>query len=164
MNLYKLANDFTEQATNLADLDLDEQTIADTLESLVFPVEVKATNVAAFILNLEADVTAIKQAEDKIVARRKSIEKRAANLREYLKSNMERCGISEITASDKTFSLKIRQNPESVKIEDESLIPPDYIVETVTTSINKTLVKKAIKDGFEVAGCRLERGTRLEIK
>lgn len=35
-------------ASKLADLDLDEQTVADTLESLAGSVEVKATNVAAF--------------------------------------------------------------------------------------------------------------------
>lgn len=164
MNLYQLTSDFQEQATNLADLDLDEQTLTDTLESLLFPVEVKATNVAAFVLNLESDVAAIKQAEERLFARRQSIEKRAKHLRDYLKSNMERCGISEITANDKTFSIKLKQNPESVKVEDETAIPPDYFVEKTTRSLDKATVKKAIKDGFSVAGCHLERGTRLEIK
>jgi predicted transcriptional regulator len=164
MNLYQLANDFTEQATSLADLDLDEQTIADTLEGMMFPVEVKATNVAAFVLNLESDVAAIKSAEEKLAARRQSIEKRAKHLRDYLKSNMVRCGISEITANDKTFAIKLKQNPESVKVEDETAIPASYFVEKVSRSLDKTLVKAAIKNGAEVPGCHLERGTRLEIR
>lgn len=164
MNLYQLANDFTEQATNLADLDLPEDVINDTLEGLIFPVEVKATNVAAFVLNLESDVAAIKAAEEKLAARRQSIEKRAKHLRDYLKSNMERCGISEITANDKTFAIKLRQNPESVKIEDETAIPASYFVEKVSRNLDKALVKAAIKNGAEVPGCHLERGTRVEIK
>jgi len=164
MNLYQLANDFTEQATNLADLDLDEQTIADTLEGLIFPVEVKATNVAAFVLNLEADVSAIKQAEERLAARRQSIENRAKHLRQYLLANMERCGITEITANDKTFAIKLKQNPESVKIDDETAIPPDYFIEKISKTLDKTLVKKSIKEGATVPGCHLERGTRLDIR
>jgi hypothetical protein len=164
MNLYEISNEFRQEAASLMDMDLPEEVIADTLEGLMYPVEVKASNVAAFVLNLESDVVAIKQAEERIVARRKQVEKRAAALREYLKSNMERCGITEITANDKTFSIKLRQNPESVKVDDESLIPRDYFAEKVTHTLDKTLVKQAIKDGFTVAGCRLERSTRLEIK
>lgn len=164
MNLYQLANDFTEQATNLADLDLPAEVINDTLESLLFPVEVKATNVAAFVLNLEADVVAIKQAEERLAARRQSIESRAKHLREYLKSNMERCGISEITANDKTFSIKLRQNPESVKVDDEAAIPAAYFVEKVTKSVDKAAIKAAIKSGAEVPGCHVERGTRVDIR
>ena len=164
MNLYQLANDFTEQATNLADLDLPEEVINDTLESMVFAVEVKATNVAAFVLNLEADAGAIKAAEEKLAARRQSIERRAKHLREYLKSNMERCGISEITANDKTFAIKLRQNPESVIVDDETAIPAAYFVEKVTRSLDKTTIKAAIKNGADVPGCRIGRGTRLDIK
>jgi len=163
MNLYQISNEFQEQALSLSDLDLDETTLNDTLEGLIFPVEVKATNVAAFVLNLEADVSAIKQAEERLAARRQSIENRAKHLRQYLLTNMERCGITEITANDKTFAIKLKQNPESVKIDDEAVIPPDYFVEKVSKSLDKTLVKKAIKDGAAVPGCHLERGTRLVI-
>ena len=47
--LYLLAEEYRAAAEKLADLDLDEQTVADTLESLAGSVEVKATNVAMFL-------------------------------------------------------------------------------------------------------------------
>jgi hypothetical protein len=164
MNLYQLTTEFASQSHDLANLDLDDQTLADTLEGLAYPLEVKASNVAAFCLNLEADALAVKAVEERVIARRKLLEKRADALRAYLKRCMEIAGITEISAIDKSFSIKIKQNPESVKVEDEGKIPPDYFVEKVTVSLDKNLVKSAIKDGFEVPGCHLERGTRLEIK
>lgn len=93
-SLYQLADEYMVAATKLADLDLDEQTIADTLEGLAGAVEIKATNVAMFVRNLEASADAIKQAEAQMSARRKAIEGRAGRIRDYLKTNMERTGIT----------------------------------------------------------------------
>ena len=61
--LFVLAGEYRSAAQKLADLDLDEQTVADTLESLSGDLEVKATNVAMFARDLEARAEAIKQAE-----------------------------------------------------------------------------------------------------
>jgi len=62
MNLYSLAAEYRQAAESIANLDLDDQTIADTLEGLSGELEVKATNVAMFAKNLEATATAIKEA------------------------------------------------------------------------------------------------------
>ena len=76
--LYLLAEEYRAAAEKLADLDLDEQTVADTLESLAGSVEVKATNVAAFARNLEALADQIDEAERSMAARRKALTRRAA--------------------------------------------------------------------------------------
>ena len=52
--LYELAAEFRQTAELLADMDLDEDTIRDTIEAAAFPVEQKAVPVAAFVRNLEA--------------------------------------------------------------------------------------------------------------
>ena len=161
--LYTLAGEYREAADRLHDLDLDEQTIADTLEGMAGAVEAKATNVAFIVRNLEASAEQIKLAEGEMAKRRKALENRAARIRSYLQSNMERCEISKIESP--YFVLTIRNNPESVDVIDESEIPADYLREIPARfEPDKTLIKKAIKDGYVVPGCALKRTQSLQIK
>ena len=162
--LYELAADFRETADRLADMELDEQTLHDTLESIAFPVEQKAVQVAAFVRNLEATAEQIKAAEKAMAERRKAIENRAANVRQYLMDNMRACGFRKIEHPN--FVIAVKQNPESVVIEDERQIPMDYMrqPETPPPVPDKALIKQAIKDGFEVPGAKLTRTLRIDIK
>ena len=82
--LYELAHDYRNAADKLADLDLDPQTIEDTLESLSGDLEVKATNTAMLIRNLEASAAAIGDAEAQMAARRKALENRAKRIKDYV--------------------------------------------------------------------------------
>lgn len=160
--LYELAGEYRAISDKLHDLDLPEDVIADTLDGLGGDLQEKSINVAKYFRNLEAMANQIKQAESQMAARRKSIEKRAASLKEYLKANMERCGITKIESP--WFVVSIKQNPESVQIDDESVIPRDYFREIPASyQLNKVLCKQAMKDGFEVPGCHLSHGTRLDI-
>lgn len=163
-SLYVLADQYLADLQKLAELDLDEQTVADTLEGLSGELEVKATNVAMFARNLEATAEAIKTAEAQMAARRKAIEARAERLREYLKTNMERTGISLIEGP--YFSLKIKQNPPAVHVEDPALVPTEFkkFTPPPPPTVDKKAVADALKLGVDVPGCRLERGTRLEIR
>lgn len=161
--LYQLASEYREAADRLNDLDLPDEVIADTLEGLAGAVESKSTNVAFVIRNLEGWVEQIKAAETEMAKRRKAIENRAARLRDYLLTNMERCGIRKIESP--YFVLSIKNNPGSVEIIDESAIPPDYIREIPAKhEPDKALIKKAINDGFDVPGCRINQSSRVEIK
>lgn len=161
--LFILAQEHRALADKLHDLDLDDQTIADTLEAEGDDLVEKGKNVAAVFRNLESDAAQIKEAEQQLAARRKSIEKRAEALRNYLKTNMEVAGITKIECP--WFVVSIAQNPEAVTVDDESLIPRDYFEEIPATyQLDKNLIKQAIKDGFTVPGAHLSRGTSLRIK
>lgn len=162
--LYQLADLYIADLQRLADLDLDEQTITDTLEGLSGDLEIKATNVAAFAKNLEASAEAIKRAEEQMAARRKAIEKRADRIRAYLKENMERTGILKIEAPQ--FCVAIRKNPPSVHVEAPELVPAEFykVPPPPPPSLDKKAVAEALKAGKDVPGCRLEQGTRIEIK
>ena len=162
--LYELASEYLEATQKLSELDLDEQTVLDTLEGLQFPIEQKATNVAMFVRNLEASADAIKEAEGKMATRRKAIENRAARIRDYLKQQMERCEIQKIEGPH--FRLAIRQNPPAVVVDAESQIPAEFMVtpEPPPPAPDKKALKAALKTGTEIHGVWLERGQRLEIK
>lgn len=163
LTLYELASEFRHTADLLADMELDEQTVRDTLEAAAFPVEQKCAHVAAFIRNMEATADQIKQAEKQMADRRKAMEGRASSIRKYLLDNMQACGMTKI--EHPMFSISVRSNPESVQIEDERLVPQDYLREIPAKyELDKVLIKQALKDGYDVPGARLNRSQRLEIK
>ena len=162
--LYELAAEYRADAEKLADMDLDEQTLADTLEGLSGELEVKAQNVIMFTRNLEATAAAIKEAEAQMAARRKALENRAEGLRRYVLENMQFAGIQKIECP--LFKLSIRDNPAAVDIYEPGLIPAQYMKqpEPPPPAPDKTAIKAAITAGTEVPGARLTKGTRLEIK
>ena len=161
--LYLLTQEFREAAEKLADAELPDEVIADTLESLQFPIEEKAKNVAMVIRNIEASAKAIKEAADAMITRAKSEENRAKHLKGYLQSAMEATGITKIESP--YFVISLRNNPESVVIDAESQIPADYMREIPASySPDRILIKKAIQDGYEVPGCHLTRTQSLQIK
>jgi hypothetical protein len=162
--LYQIAAEYRAAADQLADLDLPEDVVRDTLESISGDLETKAVNVASFVRNLEASAEQIKAAEQQMANRRKAIEKRAENVREYLLNNMVHAGISKIECP--YFKLAVRENPPAVVINEPGLIPAAYMTEPVAPppAPDKKLIAAAIKDGFEVPGAHLARGKRLDIK
>jgi hypothetical protein len=162
--LYVLAQEYQEAAERMADMELDEQTIADTLEGMSGALEVKATNVAAFTRNLEATAAAIKDAEAQMAARRKVIERRAESIRAYLLQNMLRASISKIEGP--LFRISVRDNPPSVDVFDAALLPSDYlrIPDPPPLAPDKKAIGEALKSGTDVPGARLARSQRLEIK
>ena len=162
--LYVIADEYIAAAQRMEDLELDQQTIADTLEGLSGALEVKASSVAMVIQNMEATAKAIEQARQKMDARRKAIENRAESLRDYLKAQMERTGITRIESP--YFVLAIQKNPPRVVVDAESLIPREFMYSAPAPPPEpiKKMIADAIKAGAEVPGVHLEQGTRLAIK
>lgn len=163
LSLYQIAAEFRQMVDALTDCQDDAQAIADTIEAESYPLELKAQNVAYAIRNLEASAAAIKEAEAQMAERRKRIEKRAEQIRDYLKTCMELAGVSKIECPH--FQLAIAKNPASVDIFEQSTIPAQYLdFPEPPPTVNKTRVKAALKDGIDVPGARLVQATRLSIK
>lgn len=164
LTLYQLADEYREAMATLQELELDDLTIANTLESISGPLEEKATNVAMIARNLEATAEAIKEAEQKMAARRKALESRAASIKRYLLANMQKCGISKIESP--YFSIAIRKNPASVVIDDPNVIPAEFMrqPEPPPPAPDKKALAEALKKGLEVPGVHLEQSERVEIR
>lgn len=58
-------------------------------------------------------------------------------------------------------SMSLRQNAASLMIDDEALIPEEYVRSVVTTSPDKLAIKAAIADNIAVPGCHLEQSVSL---
>jgi len=164
MSLYNIAQEHRALVDRLMDTQDDEQAIADTIDAESYPLELKAQNVAYAIKNLEAMADAIKNAEKEMADRRKAIEKRAANLREYTKTCLEVAGVQKVECPH--FELTIKKNPASVDIFEEALIPAKFMrqPEPPPPAPDKKAIAEAIKAGEDVPGAILTQGTRLDIK
>ena len=124
MPLYRLADEYLAIAKALADQELPDEVINDTLEGASGDLENKAWNIAALILQFEGEASVIKDAEQRMSTRRKTIERRINWLREYLLLQQIRTGINEVSSPE--FVVKVRDNPPKVILDDEDAIPRAY--------------------------------------
>lgn len=163
MKLYELSEQYSAALSELTDADLPAEVIADTLEGLQGDVEEKSKNVAYFIGNLEAEAAAIEAAAKQMLARAKSIKTKAANAKDYLLHNMQRCEISEISCPH--FVIKVKQCPPSVVVAEGAAIPDEYMRPPKAPEPDKTKLKNAIlKEGMAFDGVSIINNQRLEIK
>jgi hypothetical protein len=161
--LYLLANEYRAAAMTLADMDLDAQTIADTLEGLSGDLEVKAQNVALMCRGMEANAEACKQWAKEAADRAKAIEARAARLRDYLQRCMEATGIQKIEGPGVALSFR---KSTAVAIDEPALIPAEYMrtPEPPPAAPDKASIAAALKAGKDVPGARLEQRQTLQIR
>lgn len=165
MNNITLYSASAELRDLLEQVDPETGELPEGLEQVRELVAGKSRAVAAFILENEAQADMVEAHAKALLQRVKTARKRSEWLREYLRSHMAGCGVLSIKSDDGTFSVKLeRERDESVEVFDDKQLPRDYLRETVKVEPDKTLIKKAMKDGFDVPGAKLVRKDRLTIK
>lgn len=157
----------TETVRTLLDqIDPETGELPEGFEDARALVTHKAVAVAAYILEADRGIESVKAYIKDLNSKVKTEEKRQDWLRRYLQEHMAAAGVTEITDERGVFkaSLSVGRD-ESVEVFDEDQLPQDYLREIPAKyEADKTLIKKAIKDGFEVPGARLVKKDRLTIK
>ncbi len=163
MNLYQIADEYKSIFNEVDENGEITETMMMKLNDIGDAMEKKAIAVASFIKNLQAERDAITEAKKQMALRESRLDKKMEWLEQYLRFNMERTGITEISSSP-YFAIKLKKCPVSVDVLDESEIPVEFIREKVTTSIDKTKLKEALQCGIAIPGATLKQNMRLEIK
>lgn len=129
-------------------------------------VATKATAVAAYLLEEERQADMVDAYAKDLSARVRSARKRSEWLRQYLGSHMAACGLTEIRDERGIFTAKLERGRDAaVEVFDLAQVPADYMREIPATSEpDKVLMKRAIKDGFDIPGVKIVRRDRLTIK
>lgn len=171
MPLYKISNEYQAIINEIDSLEGNEIDIAcqekylSKIDEIHGTVESKIVALASFVKNIEAEKSAIEEARLAMAAREIQLTKKFLYLQSYLKENMEKCGITEISSSP-YFTIKLKKCPQSVLIYDEAKITDEYkrrkVVEVLT--IDKVKIKEEISNGVIVDGAKVVQNTRLEIK
>lgn len=160
--LYKLADEFIELAQVLVDeSDMPNEIIDEILDAHTGEFSEKAWNVAAMVLQFEAEADMVRTAEKRMSARRKTLESRADWLRDYLLVQLIRTGTHELSSAE--FVVKVCDNPPRTVIDDEDAIPDDYKEEETVITIKKAELRSAMLDGEIIPGAHLEKAKRLKF-
>ena len=146
-------------------MDLDAQTIADTIEAsgLTDALQDKAQGIEMVARAATQYIPALDAEIARLQALKAARERVAQGLRDYLKKNMEAAEIEKIECQ--FFKITIAKNPPSVDIFDPLSLPSVYMVtpEPKPAAPDKKAIAAAIKAGQEVPGARLTQSTRLKI-
>ena len=142
MTLYEIneaiLNCFSEEIDPDTGEIITEVLDEDKLDELKMAKAEKIENVACWVKNLLSDAEALKNEENKLAKRRKSMENKAQRLKEYLQWACDGQKFSGIRAA-----VSFR-NSQSVEIDDLDKIPDEYIRTTVTKEPNKVILKKVL--------------------
>lgn len=158
--LHTLTGQYLELANND---ELDPQAIADTLEAIGGSIQEKAVSLADWALDLDGNVEKIDAAIARLETKKKQVKARRESLNDYLLTNMVATGIKKIQCE--LFTITLLDGRDSVSIGDEKLIPDEFLNVKTTITPDKTAIAKAIKEGREVAGASLQKGSpSIKIK
>ena len=159
MTLYEI----NAELARLMDGAVDEETgeinedAIEAIENMQMAWEEKVENIGCFIKNLRADAEAIKTEKMALAKRQQSLENKAERLKNYLYDML-----NGQTLSSPRVAIGYRKSVQ-VKCDDMSVVPTEYL-RVKEPELDKTLVKEALKNGKEVAGCYLEEVNNLQIK
>lgn len=162
--LYELSEQYADLQEMLYDTDMEEQVILDTLEAIDGEFEDKADNYAKLIKSMIADAELIKNEEQRLRARRASLENRVAKLKEVLQYNMEYIGKEKFKTA--LFSFSIAQNGGKLPLiisENLGDIPNKYLIPQ--PAVPDTNAIRELLEEKEVEWAHLgERGRSLRIR
>lgn len=134
-------------------------------------VEAKIERVALFIREQLAVAKAVKEEEDRLVARRKALERAAESLRGYLHAQMDRMGKTRVTGTLATVTLQPNSQPSVHFAGDADAAYREHGVhfaeriEHVEYKLNRAALIKTWKAGGELpAGVAVEIGSHVHIR
>ena len=161
MKLYEIMADYERLASMDMETEGDMTAFLDLLKTLEGTFDQKAENYCKLIRNLEADSEGYKVEKDRLAKKQKTVDNRIAEIKKYLQ--YEAGKIIEVGSSRKVgnFTIAIRNNPELLDLFDETRLPEVYRKTVVTA--DTAMIKEALKNGEEIEGARLVRGTSLRI-
>ena len=157
MTLFEL-NKAIEDFDLIVDEETGEVLNIDELDALNLAKDEKIENVCLWIKNLEAEADAIKTEEKNLEARRKSKENKVKSLKGYVSYAL---GGKKFETPRVAVSYR---KSESVKIDDDYVIPDKWCELSVLKKPNKKLIKEALKKGEHIAGAELIEKQNINIK
>lgn len=133
------------------DPDLDEETLADTIEGITDLHEILVAIIRSALV-AEALATGLRGQIERMKERLERLEDRASKRRQIARDVMVECEIKKITAPD--FALSIRPGSPSLVVNDETAIPSTFWVPR-DPRLDRQGLLDALKRGGSIAGVAL---------
>jgi len=136
----------------LAEME-EDQAVIDTLEGLEMEFNDKANNIVLYERNINSYIEGIDSEIKRLQARKKSLNNRISSMKDYLRDNMERSGISKIECP--LFTISCVKGRDMANVIDEEALPDDCVKTKVIIDPDKAEILKKLKAGEEVPGAEL---------
>jgi chaperonin cofactor prefoldin len=144
------------------DFYIDEETgevfFTEDLDKLDVERTKKIENIALYVKNLKYEAEAIKNEIDNLKMRAETKKKKAEKLTNYL---------DEILGGEKLETSKVAlsyRKSTAVKIENEELLPDEFMTIKIDKKPDKVAIAKLLKNGETIIGCELIEKQNLQIK
>jgi len=162
MQLYNITENLRQLNEMIAE-GVDPEQLVDAFGDLEEAFEDKAKSILFVLQNMSADIDQIKAEETRLKAKRITIERQLAGLKEYLTINMQEFGIPKIENGVLKASI-VKPKPVIVVINDQ-VISSTYKTETTSINIDKRALLSDLKNGVIVAGAEIgESKAGLKLK
>lgn len=154
--LYELTGIYQQ----IYDLDMDDETKQDTLESIDWneDYENKVEGYVKVIKNLDADIEARKNEIERLRKLNDADNSKKERMKEAVKESMELTGHDRVDTP--LFKVSFRKS-EAVEVDD-LLLPEAYKVATYKP--DKKRLKEDLKNGLEILGAELVERKNLSIR
>ena len=163
MKIYEIDDRVRELMRNSIDEDgvVNEDAMTE-IDGLSLAKDEKILNFGKFISEKKAEILAMKDAEKKISARRKSLEKSCERSEEYLMTCLDG------PVSDSCIKVSKRRS-ERLTINDEDAFIAEYsggrfVIEKTTRTIDKNETKKGLLTCGALVGAEITEHYSLQIK
>ena len=160
--MYELTADYMQVLAMASDPEIDEQTIADTLEAIDGEIEQKAEATAIIMQELTAEAEKLKAEEQRLAKRRKSLESNVEAIKGRLYNAMKLVDKPKFKTA--LFSFSIQKNPPRLVVDDESKVPARYLIEQPLKVDTAALKADLMQSGAELSWAHIEQGESLRIK
>lgn len=144
---------------NVVDVETGEVfSLTERLDALAIEKEEKIESVAIYLDDLNVKTAQIDEKIKYLQGIKKSVTGQVERLHGYLLYATDNKGLET-----KNISVKVKKS-ERVVIDDETIVPEEFIKTKIETSPDKTAIKKAIKDGAEFDFAHLQTYYNVAIK
>lgn len=159
MKLFELTQSY-QQVLEIAE-QLDAETLKDTLDSINDAVEQKVENTAFVVKQLEANISVIDEEIKRLQTMKGTQANNIKSLKLYLQESMEKVGLDKVQG--KLIKIAIQNNPQSVEVLNENVIPKNYFVEQ-KPKLDKKALLADLKGGAQVEGVEIKQSRSLRIR
>jgi len=158
--------DIDQEILDCVDMETGEILDPEKLDALQMERGAKLEGVALWIKDLNVEAEAVKAEADKLTNRKKSLDNKVAQLKQWLlyalngeKLKTARCSVYQ------THSTRLAVADEAGLVKFlQTLEQPERFIKVREPELRKDEIKKALKDGYVIPGVEIETTESVVIR
>ncbi len=141
--------------------DLDKENYSEIILFLKDELRSKSSSIIQYIQNLQMLNKSAKEEVERLQKLIKTRSNKIERLKNYLVGTLQALEVKKIETDLGSYGL--RKNPK-VDVYDISVLPEEFIRETIERKADKEKIKEYIKANGELQGARIVDGYSLQIR